>query len=61
MGVLPLPEGAGVCGGRGGEEAETGDEPQRRVEEDSTIAGERIRKILHMTEDMRNVRSNVIW
>ena len=28
MGLLPLPEGAGVCGGREGEEGETGDEPE---------------------------------
>ena len=28
VGVLPVPEGTGVCGGRGGEEGETGGEPE---------------------------------
>jgi hypothetical protein len=56
MGVLPVPEGAGVRGGRGGEESETGDEPERGVAKGSTIAGEGVRKILCMMEDLRNVR-----
>jgi len=57
VGVLPVPAGAGVCDSyRGWEEAETGDEHERGVVEDLTAAGERIRKLLHLMEDLRNVR-----
>jgi len=57
MGVFPVPEGTGVRGSRGGEEGEARGEPQRRVVEDFAIAGAGVRKILYLTEDVRNVRA----
>jgi len=54
--VLPVPEGARGCDSRGRKEAETGDKHERGVVEDLTVVGERIRKLLHLMEDMRNVR-----
>jgi len=55
MGVFPIPEGMGVRNSRGEEEGEARGRPQRGVVEDFAIAGEGVRKILHLTEDMRDV------
>jgi len=56
MDVFPVSESEGVRDGRGREGSETGDEPDWGVEEDSWIAGEGVRKILFMKEDVRNVQ-----